>query len=117
MDNFVDERDFKILENDKCTFFVLRRIIKEKCELLLTDHERLVICFSDKLCPVWIWTPDDASKEEMERAYQIASEHSMLQAASLRPQEIWHLYSLYSPVLDSAGNITLKIWFTRLQKL
>lgn len=78
MDNFVDERDFKILENDKCTFFVLRRIIKEKCELLLTDHERLVICFSDKLCPVWIWTPDDASKEEMERAYQIASEHSFL---------------------------------------
>ncbi len=27
MDSFVDERDFKILENDKYTFFVLRRII------------------------------------------------------------------------------------------
>jgi len=30
MDNFVDERDFKILEDDKYTFFVLRRIIGRK---------------------------------------------------------------------------------------
>lgn len=27
MDNFVDERDYKILENDKYTFFVLGRIM------------------------------------------------------------------------------------------
>ena len=78
MDNFVDERDFKILEDDKYTFFVLRRIIEGKCELLMTDHERLIICFTNKPFPIWIWTPDDATKEEMEKAYQIASEHSLL---------------------------------------
>lgn len=78
MDNFVDERDFKILEDDKYTFFVLRRIMGGKCELLLTDHERLIICFTSKPFPIWIWTPDDASEEEMEKAYQIAAEHSLL---------------------------------------
>jgi len=78
MDNFADERDFKILEDDKYTFFVLRRIMGGKCELLLTDHERLIICFTSNPFPIWIWTPDDASEAEMEKAYQIASEHSLL---------------------------------------
>lgn len=78
MDSFVDERDLKILEHDKYTFFVLRRIIGGKNELLLTDHERLIICFSGNPFPIWIWTPDDASEAEKEKAYQIASEHSLL---------------------------------------
>lgn len=78
MDNFVDERDYKILENDKYTFFVLGRIMGGKCELLLTDHEKLIICFTCHPYPVWIWTPDKASEEDMERAYQLAAEHSLL---------------------------------------
>lgn len=78
MDSFVDERDFKILEDDKYTFFVLRRIMGGKCNLLLTDHERMIICFTNNPFPIWIWTPDDASGEEMEKAYQIAAEHSLL---------------------------------------
>ena len=78
MDNFADERDFRILENDKYTFFVLRRIISGKCGLLLTDHERLIICYTCGPFPVWIWTPDDAAATEMEKAYQTASEHSLL---------------------------------------
>ncbi len=78
MDHFTDERDFKSLENDKYTFFVLRRIIGGECELLLTDHERLIICLSCHPFPVWIWTPDNASEAEMERAYRIALEHDLL---------------------------------------
>ena len=78
LDRFADERDLKILEDDKYTFFVLSRIIRGTCQLLVTDHERLIICFAGKPFPIWIWTPDDASKEEMEKAYQIAAEHSLL---------------------------------------
>lgn len=78
MDRFADERDCKLLENDKYTFFVLRRIIGGKCELLLTDHERLIICFTCAPFPVWIWTPDDASEAEMERVYRTALKHSLL---------------------------------------
>ncbi len=75
MDSFVDERDRKVLESDKYTFFVLRRVMGGKCELLLTDHERLILCFTGKPFPVWIWTPDDATEAEMKRAYRLASEH------------------------------------------
>ena len=81
MDSFADERDYKLLENDKYTFFVLRRIMSGKCELLLTDHERLIICFSTSPFPVWLWTTDDASKEDMERAYLLAEKHSLLNGA------------------------------------
>ena len=78
MDCFADERDFKILEKDRYTFFVLRHIFGGTCKLLLTDHERLIICFTKPPFPVWIWTPDDVSKAEMERAYQIVSENFLL---------------------------------------
>lgn len=78
MDNFVDERDFEILSDDKYTFFVLHRIIRGKCELLLTDHERLIVCFTCAPFPIWIWTPDNASETEMERAYKIALEHNLI---------------------------------------
>ncbi|MGM9662663.1 MAG: GNAT family N-acetyltransferase [Oscillospiraceae bacterium] len=78
MDNFADERDFNILEDDKYTFFVLRHVMGGTCKLLLTDHERLILCFSDHPYPVWIWTPDDASEAEMEKAYRMASEHFLL---------------------------------------
>jgi RimJ/RimL family protein N-acetyltransferase len=78
MDTFADERDFKLLEGDRYTFFVLGRILKGPCKLILSDHERLIICFSGEPFPVWIWTPDDAAKEELERAYAVAAENGLL---------------------------------------
>lgn len=78
MDNFIDERDYKILEADKYTFFVLTRIMSRNCELLLSDHKRLIICYSQSPFPVWIWTADDATSEEMENAYKISDEHGFL---------------------------------------
>ena len=78
MDNFVDERDYSLLENDKYTFFVLGRIMGGECELLLTDHETLIICFSSHPYPVWIWTPDGATEEEKEKAYELVRENGLL---------------------------------------
>lgn len=78
MDNFADERDYQLLESDKYTFFVLRRIIGGKCGLILTDHERMIICFTCNPFPVWIWTPDDVSEAEKEKVYRIAAESSLL---------------------------------------
>ena len=78
MDNYADERDQQILNSDKYTFFVLGRILGTDCRLLFTDHERLIICFTDYPFPVWIWTPDDASIAEMDRAYQLAKDNSLL---------------------------------------
>jgi hypothetical protein len=78
MDSYVDERDYKLLEADRYTFFVLKRIMGGECKLLLSDHERLILCFTGHPFPVWIWTADDASGEEMERAYQLAKENKLL---------------------------------------
>ena len=78
MDTFADERDFKLLSRDKYTFSVMSRIIKEECELRLSDHERLIICFTGQPYPVWIWTPDNAPEDEMERAYKIAKDNSFM---------------------------------------
>lgn len=74
MDNYIDERDRRLLENDRYTFFVLGRIMGGECRVLLSDHKRVIICHSEHPYPVWIWTPDDASEEEMENIYQAAAE-------------------------------------------
>ncbi len=80
IDNYVDERDFALLENDKYTFYVLKHIISGNwnCKILLSDHERMILCLSDHPFPVWIWTPDDASEALMEDAYQLAKENGLL---------------------------------------
>lgn len=80
MDSFADERDYKILEKDKYTFFVLGRIIGGECELLFTDHERLIICFTRNPYPVWIWTPDDMTNEEKKKTYEIVRKNGLLTA-------------------------------------
>ncbi len=64
LDNKADSRDFALLENDRYTFEVLSRVLRGECRLVLTDHERLIICHSTDPYPVWIWTPDGLSEEE-----------------------------------------------------
>ena len=90
MDAFVDARDFALLDGDKYTFAVLRAIAGGKNKLLLTDHERLILCKAEERFPAWIWTPDDASDGEMERAYAFASEHGLLRAG----QSVYMKYAL-----------------------
>lgn len=75
MDNFIDERDYRLLESDKYTFFVLKQVMGGDVKLLLSDHERMIICYTGHPFPVWIWTPDDATEEEMEKVYQIAKDN------------------------------------------
>ncbi|MBO4651754.1 MAG: GNAT family N-acetyltransferase [Lachnospiraceae bacterium] len=81
MDNFTDERDLALLDEDRYTFFVLKRLLGGTNTLLLSDHARLIICFSSEPFPVWIWTPDDASEEELERAYVICKENGLMDGA------------------------------------
>lgn len=88
MDNFVDERDYRLLDGDKYTFAILRMIMGKPCQLLLTDHERLILCKAVEVFPAWLWTPDGASPEEMERAYSLAAAHSLI-------REGQHFYMKY----------------------
>ena len=70
MDNFVNEKDYKILEGDKFTFLVLRRIIDEECKVLLSDHEKLIICYSNPPFPIWVWSADNLTNKEKEDVYK-----------------------------------------------
>lgn len=78
MDNFVNEKDYKLLENDKYTFFVLSRIMNGKCNLLLSNHEDIIICFTENPYPVWIWTKDNISKDKMEYVYNLINQKGLL---------------------------------------
>ena len=77
MDCFANEKDYMLLNNDKYTFFVLKRLLDGENKLLLTDHERLIICFSCEPYPVWIWNADEPAEKELERAYAICREHNL----------------------------------------
>ena len=76
--NGADERDLKLLDNDRYTFFVLRRILGGDCKLFISDHEKLIICYTGEPFPVWIWTRDEAKEDEMEKAYTLALENGLL---------------------------------------
>ena len=65
MDTFVNEKDFELLSGDRYTFAVLDRILREKCDLVLSDHRDLILCHSEASRPVWIWTPDGAPQPEI----------------------------------------------------
>ncbi len=80
MDRFADERDHRLLDGDKYTFFVLDRVLDGDCRVLFTDHERLILCWTDEPHPVWIWTPDGAEEELMERAYRLTEESGLFRA-------------------------------------
>lgn len=73
LESYVDERDFQLLENDLYTFSVLSRILPGTCRVTLTDHKRFILCHSMPPYPVWIWTPDDLSKAEKQRAWEVSN--------------------------------------------
>ena len=79
MDAFVNEKDFELLADDRCTFQVLDRILRQECELIRTDHERLILCHSASRYPVWIWTPDGLTEAEKEAAWKLASEFHLVE--------------------------------------
>ena len=64
-----NEADFRLLEKDKYTFSVLRRILAGPCDWVRTDHERLILCHSEAPYPVWIWTRDGAPEADQADAF------------------------------------------------
>ena len=78
MDNFTDDRDLDLLMRDKYTFFVMRRVLNQDGNILFSDHEKLILCYTGVPYPVWIWTDDGADAKDLERAYQLAGDKGFL---------------------------------------
>ena len=105
MDRFVDERDYKLLDGDRYSFAILRMIMGGKCLLLLTDHEKAILCKAVEVFPAWIWTPDGAAPEEAERVYTLAAENGLLRAG----QKIYMKYDLAEFWIKRAAQDGLKV--------
>ncbi len=105
MDNYVDERDYRLLDGDRYSFAILRMIMGGKCLLLLTDHERAILCKAVEVFPAWIWTPDGALPEEMERVYALAAENGLMHAG----QHIYMKYALAEFWIERAARDGLRV--------
>lgn len=65
----------ELLKRDEYTFSVLSRILKERCTLILTDHNRIMICYSATPFPVWVWLPDDTTEEELRYTWRLLNDN------------------------------------------
>lgn len=59
-----------LLEPDKLTFSLLIQVLGTPCRKILTDHARVILCYTAPPYPVWVWVPDDAKEEELEQVRQ-----------------------------------------------
>ena len=58
--------DPNILKCEEITYAVLITIMNNKSRKVFTDHKRIIICHSWEGMPVWVWTADDVTAEELE---------------------------------------------------
>lgn len=86
MDAFVNERDFELLAQDRYTFAVLDRILRGDCELVRSDHQGMILCHSEASYPVWVWTRENCTEAELEKAWELT--------ASCRPIEAGFRYNV-----------------------
>ena len=105
MDNFVDERDYRLLDGDRYSFAILRMIMGGKCMLLRTDHEKAILCKAVEVFPAWIWTPDGVPAEEAERVYSLAAESGLLHAG----QHVYMKYDLAEYWMKRAAQDGLQV--------
>ncbi len=73
MDSCVNEKDFELLAQDRYTFAVLDRILRDCCDLIRTNHRDLIMCHSDRPYPVWVWTPDGCTEATKEEAWELVN--------------------------------------------
>lgn len=66
--------DAALVDADRYTYSVMHKILGQPCEKIVTDHERLILCYSGAPYPVWVWMPDDAAEDELERAWRVMRE-------------------------------------------
>ena len=105
LDTFADERDFALLARDRYTFSVLDRILRGPCDLVRTDHERMILCHSGPRFPVWLWTPDWLPPAGMDEAWALADRHRPLAAG-------WRYnvkYSLAEHFIERAARAGLEV--------
>lgn len=62
--NQADPRLAELLGEEAVTYAVLINILQGACTDIFTDHESVIVCFSSRPWPVWVWcrNPEDPKK-------------------------------------------------------
>ena len=59
-----------LLGEDTNLFMVLWMLLRGSCDTIVTDGDRLIMALSARPAPVWVFMPDDAAEDELERCWQ-----------------------------------------------
>ena len=60
------ETDVKLLrEDDEITFSVLISLLQQECTDIYTNHESVIVCYSNAPFPVWVWVKDAEQPEDV----------------------------------------------------
>ena len=65
---------FSLLRRDRYGFAVLSNIVQGDfgpVSKIVTDHARIILCYTCPPFPGWVWIPGDAGEEEMARAWAL----------------------------------------------
>ena len=65
----------RLIENEKITYSVLYNILGRKCTDIFTDHENVIVCYSNSPFPVWVWCKDVCNPEAVELIGACIKEH------------------------------------------
>ncbi|MBE6987271.1 MAG: GNAT family N-acetyltransferase [Ruminococcaceae bacterium] len=60
------EELIELLKGDEITFSVLFAILRRRCTDIFTDHENVILCYSNAPFPVWVWCKDMADTKAVE---------------------------------------------------
>jgi len=60
------EADVKLLQGEhEITFSVLITLLQRECTDIYTNHESVIVCYSNAPFPVWVWIKDAEKKEDV----------------------------------------------------
>lgn len=63
-----------LLISDNLTFSMLASILQYPCKKIITDHERVILCYSAPPFPVWLWAKENITQEELDRIWSCIGE-------------------------------------------
>ena len=60
-----------LIPADDCRYTVLTRILRTPCRMTMTDDHSFILCHSAYPFPIWYWTKEEATEEEVDALWHI----------------------------------------------
>lgn len=70
--------DTGLFEQDSLAFTMLTGFVNNKSTLVITDHDKYVICYSQAPFPVWVWTAEGISETKKDEVWKLFCKEQLL---------------------------------------